>query len=164
MKKYQFLAGEFVNWVLQHYLNSHRICHRIFPFQKGGNHTLCILETGWMPVFLVYVAPYCHVHPGATRISHSTSHQELLGCHRIYRPPGGLALAVPVGGNLIAGMVVMVMYYRVRVMVREQTPEKTLLRALLAVGFLRIAMPHSSCRTLPMAGQPVSHIHDRMSL
>jgi hypothetical protein len=69
-----------------------------------------------------------------------------------------------VGVILIAGIEVMVMYYQLRVMVREQNPEKELLRALLAVGFLRIGMPRSSCRTLPMAGQPLSHIHDRMSL
>jgi hypothetical protein len=38
----------------------------------------------------------------------------------------------------------MEVYSHVRVMAREQTPEKALLRALLAVGFLRIAMHHSS--------------------
>jgi hypothetical protein len=69
-----------------------------------------------------------------------------------------------VGVNLIAGTEVMVMFYQLRVMAREQTPEKELLQALLAVGFLRIAMHHSSCRTLPMAEQPLSRIHDRMSL
>jgi hypothetical protein len=56
-KMYQFLAREFVNWVLQYYLNSQRIYHRIFPLQKVGNHTWCILETERTSEFLVYVAP-----------------------------------------------------------------------------------------------------------
>ena len=66
--------------------------------------------------------------------------------------------------KLSAGTKVMVMYYQLWVMAREQTPEKELVLELLAVGFLRIAVHHSSCRTLPMAGQPLSRIHDRMSL
>jgi hypothetical protein len=56
-KMYQFLARGIVNWVLQYYLNSDRICHRIFPFQKVENHTWYILETGRTSEFLVYVAP-----------------------------------------------------------------------------------------------------------
>jgi hypothetical protein len=96
-----------------------------------------------------------HYYLNSHRIFHRTSHKHVWGCHRICRPPEGLALKVPVGVDVIAG---------IEVVVREQPPEKEVLRALLAERILRIAMPRSSCRTLPMAGQPLSHIHDRMSL
>lgn len=148
----------------EYYLNWHRLCHRIFPFQKKWRATNCAYSgRGRRKCFLFRGHRTIMFTPGRTAYP-------IVPLIRIYRGvtgftdlPEWLALEVLVRVNLSAGTKVMVMYYQLWVMAREQTPEKELLQAFLADGFLRIAISHSSCRTLQIAGQPLSHIHDRMS-